>query len=592
MWIRYARLPDEKERGFIMKKKLRVNLRKQLLFMSVVPCVLLALFITFLAIGKTKEGMKNETMLGLQGMVTSMSGAYDGLAEGDYYIEDGCLMKGDLNITENMDVLDAMVAGTDYDITIFYGKTRMATTLISNETKERIIGTDANDKVVEAVLNKGKEYKDYNTTINGKNYYVYYMPLKDSTGKVIGMMFAGIPSADAESYVNGIIKSISIGVCVVEVIIIILSILIILGIVRSIESAEAVIHILSEGNLDFNVNQKYMERSDEIGDMLRALRNFVGKLNEILGNIHESSKIMIDSGKNLEEMAQNTSVTTQEINCAVGDISKGAVTQAEEIENANMYVANIGDVIENIVNSVSDLDHNAERMKDAGDESAKIIKELETSNNHTTEALEKIGNQVYATNASVQSIKEAIALISSIAEETNLLSLNASIEAARAGEHGRGFAVVASEIQKLAEQSNESSRRIEEIVDTLLTESELMVEVMEEVKIIVDQQQRKLDDTKAKFEDVEEGINICWQKTAGIKGQTEVCSESREQVVDVIQGLSAISEENAASTEETYASMEELNSFISVMSDAASELMRLSEKLDEDLQFFKLSENK
>ena len=79
------------------------------------------------------------------------------------------------------------------------------------------------------------------------------------------------------------------------------------------------------------------------------------------------------------------------------------------------------------------MDHNAERMKDAGDESAKIIKELETSNNHTTEALEKIGNQVYATNASVQSIKEAIALISSIAEETNLLSLNASIEAARAG---------------------------------------------------------------------------------------------------------------------------------------------------------------
>lgn len=574
-----------------MKKKMKLNLRRQLLFMSVVPCVLLALFILLISINKMKEGMKNETMLGLQGMVTSMTGAYNGLAEGDYYIEDGCLMKGDMNITENMDVLDAMVAGTDYDITIFYGKTRMATTLVSNETKERIIGTDANDKVVEAVLNKGKEYKDYSTSINGKNYYVYYMPLKDSTGNVIGMMFAGIPSKEAESYVNRIVKSISIGVCVVEVIIIVLSILIILGIVRSIESAEAVIHTLSEGNLDFQVNPRYMERPDEIGSMLRALKNFVGKLNEILGDIHKSSKIMIDSGKNLEEMAQNTSVTTQEINCAVGDISKGAVTQAEEIENANVYVANIGEVIENIVNSVSDLDRNATRMKDAGDESAKIIKELETSNDHTTEALDKIGNQVYATNASVQSIKEAIALISSIAEETNLLSLNASIEAARAGEHGRGFAVVASEIQKLAEQSNESSRRIEEIVDTLLTESELMVEVMEEVKIIVDQQQRKLDDTKAKFGDVEDGINVCWQKTEGIKGQTKVCSESREQVVDVIQGLSAISEENAASTEETYASMEELNSFISIMSDAASELMRLSEKLDEDLQFFKLSEN-
>ncbi|MDE6023844.1 MAG: cache domain-containing protein [Lachnospiraceae bacterium] len=572
-----------------MNKKVRVSLRKQLLFMSIVPCVLLALFITFIAISKTKEGMKNETMLGLQGMVTSMTGAYNGLAEGDYYIEDGCLMKGDLNITENMDVLDAMVEGTDYDITIFYGKTRMATTLISNETKQRIVGTDANDKVVETVLNKGKEYKNYNTQINGENYYVYYTPLKDSTGNVIGMMFAGIPSKEAESYVNSIIKSISIGIAVVEAIIIVVSIIITVGIVRSIESAEAAIHILSQGNLNFDVNPKYINRTDEIGDMLRALRNFVEKLKEILGDIHQSSKIMIDSGKNLEDMAQNTSTTTQEINCAVGDISQGAVTQAEEIENANIYVANIGEVIENIVKSVSELDRNAARMKDAGDESAKIIKELEASNDQTTEALDKIGNQVYATNASVQSIKEAIALISSIAEETNLLSLNASIEAARAGEHGKGFAVVASEIQKLAEQSNESSTRIEEIVDSLLMESELMVEVMEEVKIIVDQQQRKLDDTKAKFEDVEEGINICWQKTEGIKGQTKACNESREQVVDVIQGLSAISEENAASTQQTYASMEELNSFISVMANAAGELMNLSEKLDADLRFFKLS---
>ena len=77
-----------------------------------------------------------------------------------------------------------------------------------------------------------------------------------------------------------------------------------------------------------------------------------------------------------------------------------------------------------------------------------------------------------------------------------------------------------------------------------------MVEVMEEVKIIVDQQQRKPDDTKARFEDVEDGINICWEKTAGIKGETGVCNESKEQVVDVIQSLSAISEENAESTKE------------------------------------------
>lgn len=576
---------------FVMKKRGKANLRTQLLFMSVVPSLLLAGLITLLAIGKTKEGMKNEMMLGLQGMVTSMTAAYDGLAEGDWYVEDGCLMKGDLNVTEHSEILDAMVAGTDYDITIFYGKTRMATTLISGETGNRIVGTDANDKVVETVLNQGKEYKNYDTSINNRNYYVYYLPLKDSTGKIVGMMFAGMPSKEAESYVNGILRSVSIGASIVEIIIITLCVIIILGIVRSIESAESAIHILSEGNLDIDINPRYAQRSDEIGQMLRALQNFAVKLNEIVGNVHRSSEVLIDAGRKLEDMAKNTSKTTQEINSAVGDISKGAVTQAEEIENATMYVADIGEIIENIVGSVSELGSTSARMKEAGDESSKIIKELSVSNDRTTEALDRIGNQVYATNESVQSIKEAIALISSIAEETNLLSLNASIEAARAGEHGRGFAVVASEIQKLAEQSNESSARIEEIVDSLLTESELMVEVMEEVKVIVEQQQRKLDDTKAKFDDVEDGINICWEKTEGIQGQTTLCNESREQVIDVIQGLSAISEQNAASTQETNASMEELNSVISVMADEAGELMVLSQQLDESLRFFKLAEN-
>ena len=227
-------------------------------------------------------------------------------------------------------------------------------------------------------------------------------------------------------------------------------------------------------------------------------------------------------------------------------------------------------------------------MKDAGDESAEIIRELSESNDRTTEAIARIGKQVYATNDSVQSIKEAIAIIRSIAEETNLLSLNASIEAARAGEHGRGFAVVASEIQQLAEQSNESSTRIEEIIDALLNESETTVRVMEEVKVIVEHQQRKLDDTKVKFEDVEHGINVCREETEGIQGQTILCDESRGKVVDVIQGLSSISEENAASTQETNASMEELNSIISVMAEAAGELMVLSEQLDEQLKFFRL----
>lgn len=561
-------------------------MKVKLLLMAILPVFLITAFTSLFARYKITNGMRQEAMLGLQGMANSIQSTYDGLAEGEYAVVDGDLMKGDFNITQNMQVLDQAVAGTDYEVTIFYGKTRMATTLVSSDTGERIIGTDANDEVVKTVLDKGKDYENFNTRINGKDYFVYYVPIKDDAGNVVGMVFTGVPSSQAKSYISSVVRSIIFSAAAIEVIIILISVIIVMTIVNSIKNAENVIDELAEGKLNVEMNPKYLNRGDEIGHMLQALHTYVAKMNEIIGGLHKSSEIMIESGKKLEEMTQITSKTTEEINSAVGDISKGAVTQAEEIETATTHIYNIGEIIEKIVKSVAQLERTAVSMKNAGDESAAIIMELSDSNDRTTEAIERIGNQVYATNESVQSIREAIAIIRSIAEETNLLSLNASIEAARAGEHGRGFAVVASEIQQLAEQSNDSSTRIEEIIDALLTESELTVQVMEEVKVIVEQQQRKLDDTKAKFEDVEQGINVCKEETEGIQGQTTLCDESRVKIVDIIQGLSAISEENAASTQETNASMEELHSIISVMADAAGELMVLSEQLDENLKFF------
>lgn len=567
--------------------KIRMSLKVKLLLMAILPVLLITVFISLFARYKITEGMRQETMLGLEGMVNSIQATYDGLAEGGYSVMDGNLMKGDYNISENMQVLDEIVAGTEYEVTIFYGKTRMATTLVSADTGERLVGTDASDTVVKAVLEKGEKYEDYSTLINGKNYFVVYAPVKDDAGTVVGMIFAGMPSSQAEDYISSVVKSIVFSATVIEVLIILVSVIIVLTVVNAIKNAENVIDELADGKLTVEMKPKYLNRDDEIGHMLQALNAYVVKMNEIINGLHRSSEVMIESGKKLEEMTQITSRTTEEINNAVGDISKGAVTQAEEIETATTHIFNIGDIIEKIVQSVAQLEKTAISMKNAGDESAEIIMELSDSNDRTTEAIERIGKQVYATNESVQSIREAIAIIRSIAEETNLLSLNASIEAARAGEHGRGFAVVASEIQQLAEQSNDSSTRIEEIIDALLTESELTVQVMEEVKVIVEQQQRKLDDTKAKFEDVEEGISVCKEETEGIQGQTTLCDESRVKIVDIIQGLSAISEENAASTQETNASMEELHSIISVMADAANELMVLSEQLDDNLKFFR-----
>lgn len=357
---------------------------------------------------------------------------------------------------------------------------------------------------------------------------------------------------------------------------------------RAIQKEEGVIRELAEGNLNIQVDEKLKGRKDELGSIANALDNLVKQLSEILNHLQHSSDELHKSGQSLDEMAERVNINATEIGKAVEEISQGAVSQAEEIENASGKIVDMGSMIEHIVGGVDKLNSTSVSMKQAGDDSAEIMQDLVESTNKTTEAIHKIGEQVYATNESAQKIREAVDLISAIASQTSLLSLNASIEAARAGEFGKGFAVVASEIQKLADESSRSAQTITDIINSLLAESELTVEIMKEVGAIITDQRRKIEDTQSHFTNVTEGINSSREDTTMIEERTHVCDESRKTVVDVIANLSAISQENAASAQETTASMEELSATINLLAEAANSLKGLSDQVNEDIKFFKL----
>ena len=203
-----------------------------------------------------------------------------------------------------------------------------------------------------------------------------------------------------------------------------------------------------------------------------------------------------------------------------------------------------------------------------------------------TDAFLRISEQIHKTDASVVKIQEVVNLIAQIATQTNLLSLNASIEAARAGEAGKGFAVVASEIQKLAEQTNSSAKVIDEIILSLSNESQQTVQSINEVTDMIVNQKAKLDETKAKFEVVEEGILSTGKGMKTVLEQADVCGRAGEHVVSLMTNLSAIAEENAATTEQTNTSMNELNDATASLARTAMELKQLSASVEESLNYF------
>ncbi|MCR4933820.1 MAG: methyl-accepting chemotaxis protein, partial [Lachnospiraceae bacterium] len=196
------------------------------------------------------------------------------------------------------------------------------------------------------------------------------------------------------------------------------------------------------------------------------------------------------------------------------------------------------------------------------------------------------------TNDSVKSISEATGLIKAIADQTHLLSLNASIEAARAGDTGKGFAVVATEIGKLSAQSKEATDTITAIVDALVKESQRSVDTIEELNNNIKEQNKDLTSTKDDMDTVVENVNNVEVSTKMIAEKIYMLSELKSSFTEIISELSAISQQNAASTQETNASMEELNATFALISDAAADLRSMAETLNEKMSFFTMSASK
>ncbi len=568
------------------KKGNKFGLLMRLLMMVIIPVILLGLGVAIISYFQMKSALSKEALDNLTTTANSVKAGYELVNDGDYHLDsNNNLLKGNYNITSNTDKMDSFVEGSSQDVTLIYDKTRRATTLIG-EDGNRIIGTDISDEVYDTIM-KGEEYKTSDIVINGQKYFASYVPLKNGD-TIIGCSFAGMPSDNVRNQSLNVLVIIIITGVVLLILAIISTVICARDISGSIVNCKDAMMALSNGELNVNMNKKVAKRTDEIGDLSRAITATAETLKGTVGRILEAADTLIASSNNIQDMTSTTSIAADEISHAVEDISKGAISQAEQIDTANSQINNMGEQIEGIVGGVSALNETSIVMKNAGDDSNRIIGILSDSNDKTNEAIAKIARQVQLTDESASKIQDAVLLITSIAEETNLLSLNASIEAARAGEAGRGFAVVASEIQKLAEESSDSAKTIEDVVNNLLSESKTTVEAMKEVEIIIEEQQEKLEETKEKFKDVNEGIASSSVETNNISDRTEECNESRNRVVDVVNSLVAIAQQNSASTEQTTASMEELNATINLVSNQADDLLNLAHALQKELGYFKM----
>lgn len=401
---------------------------------------------------------------------------------------------------------------------------------------------------------------------------------------------SGIPMAEARAEIMGTVKtativSLTVGVIALVILAVFMEFLLVKPLKRTVAEIHRIARYdLTEGDMaDIRVMRT---RKDEIGSISRNIILMYDNLRDIVKQIDQTAGALSDNAGTLAEHTTQIKYSSDEINKTMNDLSSAAMSQAGEATTSANEVAKLDELIVQSICDTENLRSNAKEMDQVKNSGLTAIKDLMEKTEKSRESIAAVRDAMQQNNEEAQKIEATSQKINDIADQTNLLSLNAAIEAARAGDAGRGFAVVAEEIRGLAEETNSLTNEIGTIIQELLEKTADATRNMETMEQIFQEQENSVGDTKKNFVQIEQCLESVQSSVDTLYESSTNMTGSKQIIVEMIDAISAASEENAAGSEEVLAAVETQDNVITNITGMAQNLSALAAELAEQAHKF------
>ncbi|GFZ80744.1 methyl-accepting chemotaxis protein TlpA [Compostibacillus humi] len=395
-----------------------------------------------------------------------------------------------------------------------------------------------------------------------------------------------IPVKELQEKGRSVIAPILISFFIVTVIALVSSLMLAKSITKPIRTIMERMKVIGDGNL--SAESLTIQSKDEIGEMAKAINQMQNNLKELVYQISAASNHIVSHSEELTHSANEVKSGSEQIATTMQELASGSETQANSASDLSARMNALTTDLSLVNESGEEMEHTSEEVIGLSNRGSQLMNHSREQMNNIDDTVKKAVNKVKELDSYSQSITKMVTVIKDVADQTNLLSLNASIEAARAGEYGKGFAVVAEEIRKLAEQSAQSVSEINDLVGRIQGGTLNVVKSLEDGYEEVQKGTVQIKETQETFDEINQSVEEMVQNIQQITSRIANIASNSKEMNNAIQEVAAVSEEASAGIEQTSASSQQISGSMEEVTVSSAQLVQLAEELNEAIRQFKL----